>query len=438
LIQKKISGASASEISHSLEQAVREGRLSGGEAVPPVRELSAALGVSAATVAAAYRRLQARGLLVADGRRGTRVRPAGHLPGVHDHPVPAAGLIDLASGSPAAALLPPLDDALRTMTIEATSYDSAPELPALATFARSEFVADGIAADAVVVTSGALDAIERLLREHLRHGDRVIVEDPHVPAIVDLLAASGLVAEPVAVDGEGPRPDALDAALRRHPRAMIVTPRAQNPTGAAISGSRAGDLRKQLKPHDELLLIENDPFAPIAGVPAVTLTEGRAHWAVVRSTSKFLGPDLRVAVVAGDAMTIGRVRGRQSVGPRWVSHLLQQLVVSLWSDPSSGRRLARAADVYAHRRSAFVRALQAHDIVVGAASGFNVWIPVHHESAVVQQMAERGWAVAAGERFRLRAGPGIRVTTSGLEPEAAKRFSADLAQALRRGSRPLG
>jgi len=221
------------------------------------------------------------------------------------------------------------------------------------------------------------------------------------------------------------------AALARQPRAMVLTPRAQNPCGAAITPQRAGELQAILKRYPDVLLIENDPLGPVAGVPFVTLTARRKTWAIVRSTSKFLAPDLRIAILAGDALTVGRVRGRQAVGIRWVSHLLQHLALALWSDPASGRQLARAADAYAHRRGALLRALAPAGITVDAVSGFNLWIPVPHEVAVVQRLAASGWAVAAGERFRLRAGPGIRVTTSALDPADAPRFVADLGAAIR-------
>jgi len=178
-------------------------------------------------------------------------------------------------------------------------------------------------------------------------------------------------------------------------------------------------------------LIENDPLGPVAGAPAVTLTPGRAHWAIVRSTSKFLGPDLRVAIVAGDDLTLTRVRSRQALGTRWVSHVLQHLTLALWSDPSSGRHLARVAETYAHRRETVLRALATRGVDVKAASGFNVWIPVRHEQTVVDQLAQRGWAVAAGERFRLNADPGIRVTTSALAPVDAQRLAGDLASVVR-------
>jgi DNA-binding transcriptional MocR family regulator len=133
--------------------------------------------------------------------------------------------------------------------------------------------------------------------------------------------------------------------------------------------------------------------------------------------------------VAGDDLTIARIERRQALGVRWVSHLLQRLTLTLWSDPSSGRRFARATDVYAQRRQALLDALAAHTITAYGRSGFNVWIPVREETATVQAMAERGWGVAAGERFRLGSVPAIRVTTSALGPDEARRFAADFAAA---------
>jgi DNA-binding transcriptional MocR family regulator len=214
-----------------------------------------------------------------------------------------------------------------------------------------------------------------------------------------------------------------------------MTPRAQNPTGAALTLDRARDLQRILRRHTDVLLIENDPAGPVAGTPAATLAGAAvARWAVIRSTSKFLGPDLRLAAIAGDALTIARVEGRQALGARWISTILQRLVLALWSDPSSGRLLARAAEVYAQRRTALVTALAARGLAAYGRSGFNVWVPVRHEAPVVQALADAGWAVMAGERFRLRSPPAIRITTSSLRPADADRLAADLAAIAPMGS----
>ena len=53
-----------------------------------------------------------------------------------------------------------------------------------------------------------------------------------MPALLDLIGASGFGPVPIAVDGEGPRADSLSEALGAGVRSVIVTPRAQNPTGA--------------------------------------------------------------------------------------------------------------------------------------------------------------------------------------------------------------
>jgi DNA-binding transcriptional MocR family regulator len=431
---KGIRGRTAAAIATSVEEAVHGGALPPGAPLPAIRQLATSLGVSPVTVAAAYRRLHARGLVTGEGRRGTWIRPnpPSPVPPIEDAPV-AAGLIDLATGNPDAAMLPPLGPALRAIAPAHRLYGAPPLFAPLLTFAAAEFGADGIPADALTVTSGGLDAIERLLREHLRPGDRVALEDPTLPALIDVVTTSGYAVHGVPVDDEGPQPAALEHALAQGARAVVITARAQNPTGAALTSTRAADLSRLLRSHPEVLLIENDPAGPVGGVAIVTLCAG-AHprWAAVRSVAKFLGPDLRVALVAGDALTIARLQGRQSLGARWVSHILQQLTLALWSDPSSGRRLARAADTYTQRRSAALQALAAAGVAATARSGFNLWIPVREETATVQALAERGWAVAAGERFRIGSGPAIRVTTSALAVEAAPRFASDLAASLRR------
>jgi DNA-binding transcriptional MocR family regulator len=213
---------------------------------------------------------------------------------------------------------------------------------------------------------------------------------------------------------------------------VVVTPRAQNPTGVVISPARAIELRRTLRRFPRVVLVENDYAAPIAGAPAVTLVDGaRERWGVVRSTSKFLGPDLRVAVMASDELTGARVQGRQALGIRWVSHVLQAMALGLWSDPANGRRIARAAEIYAQRRNGLLAALAARGIDAHGSSGLNVWVPVREEGHVVRGMADRGWAVAPGERFRLHAGAGIRVTISTLVPPDTERFADDLAAVLR-------
>jgi DNA-binding transcriptional MocR family regulator len=246
-----------------------------------------------------------------------------------------------------------------------------------------------------------------------------------------LIGAAGFAVVPIQLDGDGPRPDSLADALGQGIRGVVLTPRAQNPTGAALSKPRAAELARLLRKRDEVLVVENDPAGPVSGVPYFTVCGDARRWAVVRSVSKFLGPDLRMAVMVGDELTIARVNGRQSLGVRWVSHLLQELTLALWSDPSSGRRLAHAADVYATRRTALLDALERQNVSIESRSGFNVWVPAHEETAAVQYLAECGWAVAAGARFRVRSGPAIRITTAGLPITLADALAADVAAAVR-------
>ncbi|MEA2162820.1 MAG: hypothetical protein QOK37_947 [Thermoanaerobaculia bacterium] len=428
-VQQYLKGSTAVKIAASAEAAVARGLIAGGSRLPAVRVLAAVLHVSPATAAAAYRILQERGIVISDGRRGTIIRLTSPAAPPAPAPLPP-NVHDLASGNPSGALLPGLGPFLKKLPGEPRLYRDDLNDATLVTLAKKQFASDNVPAGSVAIVSGALDGIERVLREQLRPGDRVLVEDPCFTGVADLLNSLSLIAVPVALDDEG----LLPAALQHAPvaDALIVTPRAQNPTGAAFSERRAKALRTILRHRPDLLLIEDDHAGLVAGAPYITLVEkSRARWAVVRSMSKSLGPDLRVAIMAGDAQTIARVEGRQALGIRWVSHILQGLVAKLLVDARVRKLLARAERTYARRRRAVIEALKSHAIDARGASGLNVWIPLQEESAIVQALFRRRWAVTAGERYRIQSAPGVRVTIASLEPEDAVRFAADLADVLR-------
>lgn len=428
-IRYQIAGEGSNEIAASIEREVREGRLTPGARLPTVRALAGHLHRSLGTVAAAYRLLQTRGVIVSDGRRGTIVRPAPPVfrsIGVLDVP---ADLVNLADGNPDVALLPRLSASLRAVPKESVLYGAPAHDARLLEKAAKSFKADAIGTEALAVLGGALDGIERALVLHLRAGDLVAVEDPVYPAHLDLIGALGLVPVPVAVDDRGMLPERLERAIRRGARALVTSPRAQNPTGAAIDAKRQAELRAVLARAEELFVIEDDHAWLVAGVPYRTLTAERPRWLVVRSFSKPFGPDLRVAIAAGDATTIARIKGRQHLGVGWVSHVLQSIAYAMWSDPQVLRAVERARTTYTARRENLLAALAHAGINVRTPSGLNCWIPVNDEAAALAVLQRNGYALAPGSRFRIESPPAVRATIARLTPRDASQVAAALATA---------
>jgi len=411
-----------------VEASVRSGQLGPGDRLPPVRELAGQLGVSPTTVAAAYGDLRRRGITAGAGRAGTRVRGAPPV-STRGHLTAPAGIRDLITGGPDPELLPSLP--ARPAARPTRMYGQSPVAPRLRRLAVEQLTADGIDPVSLMVTGGALDGIERVLTTWLTPSDRVIVEDPGHAVTFDLVAAMGYTAVPVPVDDLGLRPAELAAALARGAGAVITNPRAQSATGAAWDADRAAEIRAVLARYPSAGVIEDDHAGPIAGAPAYSVSAGLPRWATIRSVSKSLGPDLRLAVLAGDEATVARAAGRQVLGTGWVSYQLQELVAELWADPSVARTLRTAAEVYATRGQVLRSALRGHGIAASGRSGFTCWVPVSDEDGMASSLAEAGWAVAPGQRFRIAAPPGVRISFATLETADAPSFAADFARALR-------
>ncbi len=407
--------SSASEICTDLEVEVISGRLAPGQRLPSIRERADELGVAPGTVASAYRRLRERGLVVGRGRQGTcvaaRPTPAARLVA----PVPE-GVVDARSGNPDPALLPSLRRALRGAHPSLPDLYGAPLMNgSLADSARRLFEADAIDATHLTVTSGAMDAIGRIITAlGLRIGDRIGVEDPgHVP-VHELVRTAGLQAVPLPVDGEGIVPAPLRAALDRGLGAVVMTPRAQNPTGGALTRGRAADLAAVLADHPEVAVVEDDHAGPVSGIDYVRLAPPGPRWATIRSLGKFLGPDLRIALVAADRRTVDQISIAVGNGPGWVSHLLQRMAADLLNDPTTTELVQAAAASYRDRRERMIEALDAQGMRVTSRSGLNVWIPVDDEQMAVESVRAAGYAIRAGTPYRISSRPGVRVTVAGL------------------------
>ena len=109
---------------------------------------------------------------------------------------------------------------------------------------------------------------------------------------------------------------------------------------------------------------------------------------------------------------LARVEGRQRMGLRWVSYLLQRTVLALLTDAAARSAVRRAARCYAERREALLRALASRGVPASGRSGMNVWLERakallrDSEMTVIEVAGETGWSSLAhfNAVFRRRVG----------------------------------
>lgn len=434
-IAGEIDEASSRGIAATIARLISTGRLGPGERLPTVRELAAELGVSPATVSNAWQALSRAGLVLSRGRSGTTVRgvPRDWLPRRYRGlDLGGTAPLDLSRGTPDPLLLPELGPALSRAAprAETASYQQRPDIPELHDLLRSTWPAP---VESITVTNGALDALDRVFGAVLSFGDRVAVEDPAFPPIIDLLEHYGTEPVPVSLDAEGMRPHSLAAALARHPVAVVLQPRAHNPTGASLTPERAAALARVLqRAGGDVLVVEDDHSGDISVAPEVTLGSFLPSRVLhVRSFAKSHGPDLRIGALGGPRALVDRVVARRLLGAGWTSRMVQSILFDLLTDADSVARVRTARAAYAERQRALAGALTAAGLPVGAADGLNLWLPVRDERAAMVHLATEGIRVAPGTPFLLRPdGAYVRVTVAAVTGDPAPVATALAAAAL--------
>lgn len=425
-----ISGKTAGEIFEQIRGHVESGNLKSGDVLPPVRELAAELSVNRNTVALAYKRLTDAGFAMSRGRNGTVIRGFTPQEVAQEGVSPGTALRDLASGNPSQELLPEI-----TAVTGRPGLYGEPAVSALLEEIADKWMKPDIVGDFELnLTSGAVDGVERLLASYLIAGDKVAVEDPCFLSSISTLFHNRLEAAPVPVDEEGMQDEGLRKMLQSGVQAIVVTPRAHNPTGFGLSEARALRIRSLLSDYPQVLVIVDDHFSLLSTHPYHhIIPETTRRWALIRSTSKFLGPDMRLAFVASDRETSLRLRQRLNAGTNWVSHIIQKIAATSISSPGFYGEISRVREIYRSRRQRLIDALQQHGIPTSLHhDGLNVWVPMNVDSSeTVMKLARYGWLVREGEVFGLAsAAYGLRITVSSLEDTEIDEFAKHLAGVL--------
>ena len=434
-----IDDRSAKGIAAAIGRLVSAGQLPAGARLPTVRELSRTLGVSPTTVSEAWQTLARVGAIDARGRQGTFVRQPTGLGSPRRYRRVTEGpghfALDLSTGTPDSALLPDLGPVIARVSKQTftSSYLDHAVLPALDERLRDEWP---FAVEELTVVDGAMDALDRVAEVVVRLGDRVVVEHPTFPPLLDLLDQLGAEVIGVDVDDEGMVVAQLRDALARRPVAVFSQPRAHNPTGVTTTERRAKALADLLVRHDAQLdgagpvIVEDDHSGDIASGALVSVGRRLPSRTVhIRSYSKSHGPDLRLAAVGGAGDVITAVANRRLLGPGWSSRILQAVLLEMLDHDPTREAVAAARDEYAARRSNVVDVLTASGVEVTGTDGINLWMRVRDERSALLTLAAQGIGAAPGEPFQVRADePHLRVTV-GLVPRSEQRLAGRLAEA---------
>lgn len=415
----RIQGATADEIAESIKRAIEAEALVGGDPLPTVRALALELGVNRNTVGSAYRQLSDAGIVKGRGRQGSRIAlsKSTGTQGV-------SSIYNLAAGNPDMELLPDLQLPEFRSDWHHRGYEEAPADDQLLNLARERFINDGMPVGAIWIANGTFDAISMILRSTFSGPVKIGVEDPCFMTTLGLLRGLGHIPVPMPVDDHGILPESLNHAIDEGIQAVILTPRAHNPFGGSWSAGRQAELASILVGRDDILLIEDDHFAELSLFEARTLvSENTANWAIIRSVSKYIGPDARLAFVNSSKALGKKVDLLGVFTYRWVSGLIQKIVLHTLTSSAYATSVKRVSQVYKERRMFLINALKDNGLLGHGSDGFNVWVPVTDEQKTTRRLLEKGWIVQPGSIFRLASPMAIRVTTSALLEKEAKELA---------------
>jgi GntR family transcriptional regulator / MocR family aminotransferase len=401
-----------SQLEDGLRDAIRTGRLPGGERLPSSRELARELGVSRGLVQECYGQLLSEGYLTSHVGSATRVAMGAHqtAPEPARRPEPAPRLLaDFRAGVPDLASFPRADwvwatrEACNRVPTADLDYGdpagNAELRDVLAGYLRRVRAA-AAEPEHVIVSTGFAQGLSLVLRALVRAGiRRAAFEDPGYGSAasdetVRAAEAAGVRVVHVPVDDLGADVAALAASGAE---VVVVTPAHQSPTGVVLAPSRRHALVEWATrtgafivedDYDSEFRYDREPIGVLQGLaPDRVFTIGTA--------SKALAPAVRLGWILAPRALAAGVAAEKLLSDRGSSTLDQLTLAALMRSGRYDRHLRRMRSIYAQRRAQLMTALARHAPAVrltGLAAGFHAvaHLPeTSDEQAVVAAARER-------------------------------------------------
>jgi DNA-binding transcriptional MocR family regulator len=432
------------QLADDLTVLIRQGTLKPGDRVPSVREISRERGMSTATVIHAYELLEGQGLIETRPRSGYYVGTQPATPAPHpriSRPSPRSTLLDVSelvfevleslrnrsvvpmgSAFPSPKLFPlhKLASALCMSARQMDPWSTVEDLPGGSAELRRQISRRYLRAGAtvspneIIITGGALEALNLSLQALTRPGDLVAIESPAFYGCLQAIEALGLKAIEIPTHPtHGVDIAYLAHILDKHTvRACWFMTTFQNPLGALMPDDARKQLVELLERHD-VPLIEDDVYSELYfGTQRPKSTKAFDSKGLVLncgSFSKSLAPGYRIGWVAAGRFV-------RSVGRRKVMNSLstnipaQDAIAQYLRQGGYDRHLGVLRRTLADQQKSALQALRSHlpegsFTVTQPEGGYFLWVELPHRIDTIglhRKALETGFSIAPGPIFSAR------------------------------------
>ncbi len=424
------------QVHEQIVDRIAAGELTPGMRLPPVRRLAKQLGINQMTVARAYKDLSEAGFVEGRAGGGTHVR------------APNGASSKRARESEAAAAEPLLSERLYELShapgvIGFTSNYPAPDSDCAAEFeiCLKSVIADGLAPyfsydppngrvgfrrcivdylaeqdvvtspEDVIVTSGAQQAIELVIRLLVPHGTPVIVERPAYFGVINALRTVGARILEVPLEPDGMDIEKLEAHLSRHrPRLICINPTFQNPTGVTTSTEKRRSILALARKHG-VAILEDDHNSELrfsgSPIPSIrALSEPGDNLFYARGFGKVFLPGSRLGYLVTPAHARRSLLALKAHSDLHTNGIMQEAMARFLSRRNYPKILERMKKAYAAKQRQLIRSLSAGmppgTLIGRPEGGLSLWVTLPEGTEVSElyyRAVRRGVAFVAGEVF---------------------------------------